>query len=49
MVNGSPVNDHPFCLFDKQEDGSFVLKMNMVFQAVTLILIMSPWGRKAIT
>ncbi|CEO38551.1 PrkA family serine protein kinase [Photobacterium kishitanii] len=41
----SPVNDHPFCLFDKQEDGS-LLKNEYGIPSRYLNTIMSPWAAK---
>ncbi len=41
----SPVNDHPFCLFDKQEDGS-LLKDEYGIPSRYLNTIMSPWAAK---
>lgn len=41
----SPVNDHPFCLFDKQEDGG-LLKDEYGIPDRYLNSIMSPWAAK---
>ena len=41
----SPVNDHPFCLFDKQEDGG-LLKDEYGIPSRYLNSIMSPWAAK---
>lgn len=41
----SPVNDHPFCLFDKQED-SGLLKDEYGIPGRYLNSIMSPWAAK---
>ncbi|MCD9506026.1 PrkA family serine protein kinase [Photobacterium phosphoreum] len=41
----SPVNDHPFCLFDKQEDGG-LLKDEYGIPGRYLNSIMSPWAAK---
>ena len=41
----SPVNDHPFCLFDKQEDGG-LLKNEYGIPSRYLNSIMSPWAAK---
>lgn len=41
----SPVNDHPFCLFDKQEDGT-LLKNEYGIPSRYLNTIMSPWAAK---
>ena len=41
----SPVNDHPFCLFDKQEDGG-LLKNEYGIPGRYLNSIMSPWAAK---
>jgi serine protein kinase len=41
----SPVNDHPFCLFDKQEDGR-LLKDEYGIPDRYLNSIMSPWAAK---
>lgn len=41
----SPVNDHPFCLFDKGEDGD-ILKKEYGIPDRYLNTIMSPWAAK---
>jgi serine protein kinase len=41
----SPVNDHPFCLFDKTEDGD-ILKKEYGIPDRYLNSIMSPWAAK---
>lgn len=41
----SPVNDHPFCLFDVEEDGE-VLKSDYGIEKRYLHSIMSPWAAK---
>ncbi|UXI00408.1 PrkA family serine protein kinase [Photobacterium sp. TY1-4] len=41
----SPVNDHPFCLFDKHEDGDLLSKEYGIPQRY-LNNIMSPWAAK---
>ena len=41
----SPVNDHPFCLFDVNEDGD-VLKQEYGIEKRYLRTIMSPWAAK---
>ncbi|KLV03908.1 serine/threonine protein kinase [Photobacterium aquae] len=41
----SPVNDHPFCLFDKVEDGD-ILKKEYGIPERYLNTIMSPWAAK---
>ncbi|GAD28948.1 PrkA family serine protein kinase [Photobacterium leiognathi] len=41
----SPVNDHPFCLFDKNEDGE-LLSSEYNIPARYLNTIMSPWAAK---
>lgn len=41
----SPVNDHPFCLFDKNEDGG-LLKSEYGIPGRYLNTIMSPWAAK---
>jgi serine protein kinase len=41
----SPVNDHPFCLFDVQEDGE-VLRQEYGIEKRKLRSIMSPWAAK---
>ncbi|WP_218353117.1 PrkA family serine protein kinase [Alteromonas lipotrueiana] len=45
MLKGSPTNDHPFCLFDVNEDGSILEKEYGVPKRY-LKTIMSPWARK---
>jgi serine protein kinase len=45
MLKGSPVNDHPFCLFDENEDGD-ILKREYGVPKRYLKTIMSPWARK---
>ncbi|GGW74253.1 PrkA family serine protein kinase [Alteromonas halophila] len=45
MLKDSPVNDHPFCLFDLQEDGRLLEQEYGVPQRY-LKTIMSPWVRK---
>ncbi|MCW8093109.1 PrkA family serine protein kinase [Alteromonas sp. ASW11-130] len=45
MLKGSPVNDHPFCLFDADEDGALLEKEYGVPKRY-LKTIMSPWVRK---
>ncbi|WP_299013557.1 PrkA family serine protein kinase [uncultured Photobacterium sp.] len=41
----SPVNDHPFCLFDKTEDGGILQKEYGIPERY-LSTIMSPWAAK---
>lgn len=41
----SPVNDHPFCLFDVNEDGE-LLKQEYGIDRRYLRSIMSPWAAK---
>ncbi|KLV10705.1 MULTISPECIES: PrkA family serine protein kinase [Photobacterium] len=41
----SPVNDHPFCLFDKNEDGE-ILSKEFGIPERYLNTIMSPWAAK---
>lgn len=41
----SPVNDHPFCLFNAQEDGS-ILESEYGIESRYLRSIMSPWAAK---
>jgi serine protein kinase len=41
----SPVNDHPFCLFDVKEDGE-VLRQDYGIEKRKLRSIMSPWAAK---
>ena len=45
MLKGSPVNDHPFCLFDVKEDGD-ILQKEYGIPKRYLKTIMSPWARK---
>ena len=45
MLKGSPVNDHPFCLFDEKEDGE-ILANEYGIPKRYLKTIMSPWARK---
>jgi serine protein kinase len=45
MLKGSPVNDHPFCLFDVKEDGD-ILEKEYGIPKRYLKTIMSPWARK---
>jgi serine protein kinase len=45
VLKGSPVNDHPFCLFDAQEDGH-LLEQEYGIPKRYLKTIMSPWARK---
>ena len=45
MLKGSPVNDHPFCLFDENEDGD-ILRREYGIPKRYLKTIMSPWARK---
>lgn len=44
-LKGSPVNDHPFCLFDPAED-SKILEKEFNIPRRYLKTIMSPWARK---
>ncbi len=44
-IKGSPVNDHPFCLFDVQEDGQ-ILEQEYGIPKRYLKTIMSPWVAK---
>ena len=44
-IKGSPVNDHPFCLFDAAEDGA-VLEQEYGIPKRYLRAIMSPWAVK---
>ena len=44
-IKGSPVNDHPFCLFDAQEDGQ-ILEQEYGIPKRYLKTIMSPWMAK---
>jgi serine protein kinase len=45
VLKGSPVNDHPLCLFDANEDGS-ILDKEYGIPVRYLKSIMSPWARK---
>ncbi len=45
VLKGSPVNDHPFCLFDADEDGE-LLEQEYGIPRRYLKSIMSPWARK---
>ncbi len=45
VIKGSPVNDHPFALFDAQEDGHILQEEYGIPQRY-LKTIMSPWARK---
>ena len=48
-IKGSPVNDHPFCLFDAQEDGQEdgqILEQEYGIPKRYLKTIMSPWVAK---
>lgn len=45
VIKGSPVNDHPLCLFDVTEDGDLLEKEFNVPKRY-LKNIMSPWARK---
>lgn len=45
MIKDSPVNDHPFCLFDANEDGH-ILENEYGIPKRYLKTIMSPWARK---
>ena len=45
MIKDSPVNDHPFCLFDLNEDGN-ILEQEYGIPKRYLKTIMSPWARK---
>lgn len=45
MLKGSPVNDHPFCLFDISEDAQLLEKEYNIPKRY-LTQIMSPWARK---
>ncbi|WP_394222075.1 PrkA family serine protein kinase [Alteromonas gracilis] len=45
MLKDSPVNDHPFCLFDVKEDGD-ILEKEYGIPKRYLKTIMSPWARK---
>ncbi|MGP7733562.1 PrkA family serine protein kinase [Oceanimonas smirnovii] len=44
-IKGSPVNDHPFCLFDMAEDGP-ILEQEYGIPRRYLRSIMSPWAVK---
>lgn len=44
-IKGSPVNDHPFCLFDPDEDGH-ILESEYNIPLRYLKTIMSPWAAK---
>ena len=44
-LQGSPVNDHPFCLFDMNEDGK-LLEQEYGIPTRCLRSIMSPWAAK---
>ncbi|MCD8548522.1 MAG: PrkA family serine protein kinase [Aeromonadaceae bacterium] len=44
-LQGSPVNDHPFCLFDVNEDGK-LLEQEYGIPSRCLRTIMSPWAAK---
>lgn len=44
-IKGSPVNDHPLCLFDINEDGE-ILEKEYGIPGRYLKTIMSPWARK---
>ena len=44
-IKGSPVNDHPFCLFDAQEDGA-LLEQEYGIPKRYLRSIISPWVAK---
>ncbi|GAB3022732.1 PrkA family serine protein kinase [Bowmanella dokdonensis] len=44
-LKGSPVNDHPLCLFDLNEDGE-ILEKEYGIPRRYLKTIMSPWARK---
>ncbi|TDF34962.1 PrkA family serine protein kinase [Alteromonadaceae bacterium M269] len=45
VLKGSPVNDHPFCLFDLAEDGE-LLEKEYGIPPRYIKSIMSPWARK---
>ncbi|WP_440904113.1 PrkA family serine protein kinase [Catenovulum sp. SX2] len=45
VIKGSPVNDHPLCLFDVNEDGELLEKEYKIPQRY-IKTIMSPWARK---
>lgn len=44
-IKGSPVNDHPFCLFDPDEDGH-ILESEYNIPLRYIKTIMSPWAAK---
>ncbi len=44
-IKGSPVNDHPFCLFDVNEDGD-ILEKEYGIPKRYVNTIMSPWAAK---
>lgn len=45
VIKGSPVNDHPLCLFDADEDGA-ILQNEYNIPKRYIKTIMSPWVRK---
>ncbi|WAJ69410.1 PrkA family serine protein kinase [Catenovulum adriaticum] len=45
ILKGSPVNDHPLCLFDLEQDGK-ILQTEFNIPNRYLKTIMSPWARK---
>ncbi|KMT65669.1 PrkA family serine protein kinase [Catenovulum maritimum] len=45
IIKGSPVNDHPLCLFDVSEDGE-ILEKEYGIPNRYVKTIMSPWARK---
>ncbi len=45
VLKGSPVNDHPLCLFDLDQDGK-ILQTEYKIPSRYLKTIMSPWARK---
>jgi len=45
VLKGSPVNDHPLCLFDVNEDGK-ILEKEYGIERRYMKTIMSPWARK---
>jgi serine protein kinase len=47
-IKGSPLNDHPFCLFDPEEDGG-LLEQEYGIPKRYLKNIMSPWTAKRLT
>ncbi|WP_026959964.1 MULTISPECIES: PrkA family serine protein kinase [Aliagarivorans] len=47
-LKDSPVNDHPFCLFDPNEDGK-ILEQEYGINPRHLRPIMSPWAAKRLT